>query len=53
MADTSRGRKAHCADDLRRRILTQELEPGSLLDEIDLAAAYEMSRPTSTTSSSP
>lgn len=45
MADTSRGRKAHCADDLRRRILTQELEPGSLLDEIDLAAAYEMSRP--------
>lgn len=45
MADTSRGRKAHCAEDLRRRILTQELEPGSLLDEIELAAAYQMSRP--------
>ena len=45
MADTSRSRKAHCADDLRRRILTQELEPGSLLDETELAAAYDISRP--------
>ncbi|WP_210529561.1 GntR family transcriptional regulator [Rubellimicrobium arenae] len=45
MADTSRSRKANCAEDLRRRILTQELEPGSTLDETELAAAYEMSRP--------
>jgi len=45
MADTSRGRKAHCAEDLRRRILTQELEPGSLLDETELASAYDISRP--------
>jgi DNA-binding GntR family transcriptional regulator len=45
MADTSRGRKANCAEDLRRRILTQELEPGSLLDETELAAAYDISRP--------
>lgn len=45
MADTSRGRKAHCAEDLRRRILTLDLEPGSFLDEIEFAAAYNLSRP--------
>jgi DNA-binding GntR family transcriptional regulator len=45
MTDTSRSRKAHCAEDLRRRILTQEIEPGSPLDETELAAAYDISRP--------
>ena len=45
MGETTRGRKASCADDLRRRILTQELEPGSLLDETELAAHYAISRP--------
>ena len=45
MADAARSRKTHCAEDLRRRILTQDLEPGSLLDETELAAAYDISRP--------
>ena len=45
MAEASRNRKTHCLEDLRRRILTQELEPGSLLDETELAAAYDISRP--------
>lgn len=45
MADASLSRKAHCAEDLRRRILTQDLEPGGLLDESELAAAYALSRP--------
>ncbi|MEO0678392.1 MAG: GntR family transcriptional regulator [Pseudomonadota bacterium] len=38
-------RKARCAEDLRRRILTQEDAPGSYLDEAALAARYEISRP--------
>jgi len=38
-------KKAHCAQDLQRRILTQDAEPGSYLDEVDLAARYEISRP--------
>ena len=45
MADASRNRKTYCLEDLRRRILTQELEPGSLLDETEVAAAYDISRP--------
>ena len=45
MSDASASRKTRCAEDLRRRILTQDLEPGSLLDETELAAAYELSRP--------
>jgi DNA-binding GntR family transcriptional regulator len=32
MAHAKHG-KAACLDDLRRRILTQELEPGAYLDE--------------------
>lgn len=38
-------RKAHCAAELRRRILTMDLAPGALLDETELAAAYDLSRP--------
>jgi DNA-binding GntR family transcriptional regulator len=37
--------KAVCLDDLRRRILCQELEPGAYLEEVQLAEAYEISRP--------
>lgn len=45
MADTSPSRKARCAEDLRRRVLTQDLEPGGPLDEAELASAYGLSRP--------
>lgn len=45
MTETSRTRKAHCLDNLRRRILTQDLEPGVYLDESQIAAAYDISRP--------
>lgn len=39
------GKKSHCIEDLRRRILTQELEPGSYLDEVDICETYGISRP--------
>jgi DNA-binding GntR family transcriptional regulator len=45
MSDDTRSRKATCLEDLRRRILSQELEPGSYLDETRLAEAYGISRP--------
>lgn len=38
-------KKAKCLEDLRRRILTQELEPGADLDESQLADFYDISRP--------
>jgi DNA-binding GntR family transcriptional regulator len=41
----TRSRKAICTDDLRRRVLTLALEPGTYLDETDLADAYGISRP--------
>jgi DNA-binding GntR family transcriptional regulator len=41
----TRSKKTICADDLRRKILTQELEPGRYLDEVELAEAYGISRP--------
>jgi DNA-binding GntR family transcriptional regulator len=44
MAHAKHG-KAACLDDLRRRILTQELEPGAYLDETQLAEGYAISRP--------
>ncbi|OSQ51733.1 GntR family transcriptional regulator [Marivita geojedonensis] len=44
MSET-RARKTACLDDLRRRILTQTLEPGAYLDETQLAEEYGMSRP--------
>ena len=33
-------------DDLRRRVLSGELEPGTPLAEVDVAAEYEVARPT-------
>lgn len=45
MSDDTRSRKAICLEDLRKRILTQELEPGSYLDETRLADSYRISRP--------
>ena len=39
------GKKAICIEDLRRRILTQELEPGSYLDEVEIGETYGISRP--------
>lgn len=41
----NRSRKAICADGLRRGILTQELEPASYLDEVEISEAYGISRP--------
>lgn len=41
----TRSRKSLCVESLRRRILTQELEPGSYLDEVEISEAYEISRP--------
>ncbi len=45
MTDDNRSRKAICLEDLQRRILTQDFEPGSYLDETQLAGAYQISRP--------
>ena len=45
MTDNTRSRKVNCLEDLQRRILTQQLEPGSYLDETQIAEAYEISRP--------
>ncbi len=44
MSET-RARKTACLEDLRRRVLTQALEPGAYLDETQLAEEYGMSRP--------
>lgn len=38
-------KKTVCIDDLRRRILTQDLEPGSYLDEVEIGETYGISRP--------
>jgi DNA-binding GntR family transcriptional regulator len=45
VSDENRSRKGTCLEDLRRRILTQELEPGSYVDETRIAEAYGISRP--------
>lgn len=45
MAIDGMSKKANCLEDLQRRILTQDLEPGLDLDEVDLARTYEISRP--------
>lgn len=45
METDSRSKKAMCTEDLRRKILTLELEPGSYLDETELSEAYGISRP--------
>lgn len=39
------GKKSVCIDDLRRRILTNELDPGSYLDEVEIGETYGISRP--------
>ena len=36
--------KAHCAADLRARILTMDIAPGAALDEASLAEEYQISR---------
>jgi DNA-binding GntR family transcriptional regulator len=41
----SPGGKAACIEDLKRRILTQSLKPGSYLDEMEVGEAYGISRP--------
>lgn len=45
MTGDTRGRKESCILDLRRRILTQALTPGSYVSESELARHYGMSRP--------
>jgi DNA-binding GntR family transcriptional regulator len=45
MDDPTPSKKTQCADDLRRRILTLALEPGTYLDEVELSEAYGISRP--------
>ncbi|MAY61784.1 MAG: GntR family transcriptional regulator [Rhizobiales bacterium] len=45
VSDDNRSRKANCLEDLQRRILTLDLEPGSYLDETRIAEAYMISRP--------
>lgn len=45
MESDNRSRKTLCIEDLRRKILTEGLEPGAYLDETELADIYGMSRP--------
>jgi len=45
MTTEIRSKKALCAEDLRRRVLTLGLEPGAYLDETELAMTYGISRP--------
>ena len=40
-----RSRKSQCIEDLRRKVLTEALEPGVYLDETELAEIYGISRP--------
>lgn len=45
MESDPRSRKQQCIEDLRRKVLTEELAPGAYLDETELAQVYGMSRP--------
>ncbi len=45
MSEATITRKTRCLEDLRRRILTQDIEPGDYLDEAQLAERYDISRP--------
>ena len=45
MAGEAKRNKTNCMEDLRRRILTEALEPGSYLDETEVAEYYGISRP--------
>ena len=40
----AKDKKSHCLEDLRMRILTQDIAPGSDLDEAALCEAYGISR---------
>lgn len=45
MSGDAKRNKSNCLEDLKRRILTEALEPGVYLDEVELAEAYGISRP--------
>ncbi len=45
MSNESKRNKSNCLEDLRRRILTEDLEPGCYLDETEIAEEYGLSRP--------
>ncbi|MEM6464700.1 MAG: GntR family transcriptional regulator [Pseudomonadota bacterium] len=45
MKDQARSRKARCYADLKRKILTMAMTPGSNIDEAGLSRNYEISRP--------
>lgn len=45
MATEPTTKKTRCLEDLRRRILTQDMPPGTYLDETQLAEVYDISRP--------
>lgn len=45
MDTDSRSKKTQCIEDLRRKVLTEALEPGVYLDETELADIYGISRP--------
>lgn len=45
MDSDAKSKKTVCLEDLRRKILTLDLEPGSYLDETELAEIYGISRP--------
>ena len=45
MDDEPKSKKTQCIEDLRRKILTEALEPGAYLDEVELTEIYGISRP--------
>ncbi len=45
MSGDAKRNKTNCLEDLKRRILTEALEPGVYLDEMELAEEYGISRP--------
>lgn len=45
MAGEAKRNKINCLEDIRRRILTEALEPGGYLDETEVAEYYGISRP--------
>lgn len=45
MEPENRTKKTICLEDLRRRVLTEDLEPSAYLDETELAEFYGISRP--------
>ncbi|MEM5502930.1 GntR family transcriptional regulator [Ahrensia kielensis] len=45
MSEKSISRKMQCVEDVRRRILTLNFEPGGYLDEAEMSELYDMSRP--------